>query len=462
MRRSRRFVSGPEPGGYLSRDADWSRREFLRALAIGAGAPSVAGASCSEEGPPVGPPPPAPYIKIEEGQDAQAIIDANPGREFEFQGVHPLGELRPGPGQSFHCAPDARLDGSADIVGWVRNGGFWQAQGVPVVHDPRPDHLEGSTVVRPQDLVTGLPVPASVPWTYQGLYVDGQHHRRVASLSQVVDGTWHMDESGLISLASDPGSRVWMSRVGNAFRVENAAGVVFGPTMRIEYYASPGRTEYGVVMLTDSPDCRFEGAIHGSYGISLLLLGAGNDRFTFRGAITEAGQAGIVATGGKGAPLSDISLSGQLQRCNIDIWDPGDEAGGFKGLRLLRPAISDLDASDNLGKGIWFDFAVEDATISNSTANGCSSYGAFIEKVCSATVDQFSAVGCGAAGIMLSGTKAAVLTRCTLRSNGGSAFDGQITLRRGRERDTLGRAVRFRFRATSASRTAIWRREGSV
>ena len=421
-----------------------SRRDFLRTAVTAVALPAVTIGACSDPEGMTGPGPhPTPYIPIEPGDDVRSILASNPGGEFEFQGVHRVGGLRPTPGQVFHCAPGARLDGSEQITGWTAQQGFWQATGVPVVDDPRPPNLAGNTRVRPIDLDTGLPVPTTVPWTYQGLYVDGQHFRRVASLEQVEDGTWHMDGDGLISLASNPGGVVLMSRVGNAFRVQNAPGVVFGPTMQIDYYASPGRTEYGAVMFMDSPDCRFEGSIHGCYGIALLLFGAGNDRFTFRGSISEAGQAGIVATGNKGTPLADVLLSGQLKRCNIDLWDPGDEAGGFKGLRLLRPVIDNLDASENFGKGVWFDFAVQDAVIASSRADRCSSYGAFIEKVCSVQVDQFTAMECGAAGILLSGTKTGTVTRCTLKNNGGSAFDGQITIRRVENQTPIGEPCDF-------------------
>lgn len=298
-------------------------------------------------------------IRVEVGDDLQAVVDAHPaGTRFVLAaGVHRLQSLRPRDGDAFVGEPGAVLSGARllapeafrrDEAGrWVIDGQSQEA--------PRSGHY-GSTPWYEGNHHYAEPGSEAEVHHGEEVFVDGARRRRVNALAQVNrPGTWFFDHGAdRIVLFDDPrGHTVETSVVDTAVLGEGVAGVTI-ENLTIRHYAS--RAQRGALDATGSRGWTVRNvAVEDNHGGG---LGVGDAMLVTNCRVAGNGQIGIVG-GGRGSTVTATEITTNRQLGFQVHW----EAGGTKFANSEGLEFSNNWVHDNRGIGLWFDIDNRGATI---------------------------------------------------------------------------------------------------
>lgn len=316
----------------------------VAALASGAG-----GAPATAQAPPQA-------VTVAAGQSLQAAVDAHPpGTHFLIKAdVHRLQSVVPKDGNTFTGEPGAVLSGARRLDGAIRQGDTFVFHGQDQqgtvqgeCEDDRP------RCVHPEDL-----------------FLDDRLLVHVATLAEVVPGTWHFDYAAdRIVMADDPrGRRVEASVISHAFSGSAANVTIQGLT--IEKYATPLQQ-------------------------SVVDASAGTGWTIARNVVQLNHAAGVVGGTGSRIEYNKLNLNGQhgVGAVGANAVVHGNEvaynntigvstawsAGGSKFAETTGLTVSANCVHDNNGPGLWTDISNLNALIERNIVYGNTEVGIYHE-----------------------------------------------------------------------------------
>lgn len=301
-------------------------------------------------------PPPAGAVRVEVGDDLQALVrDHPPGTSFLLaSGVHRQLSVEPRDGDRFTGEPGAVMSGAQllDAGAFRREGSAWVLDGVDAEGFVHGTMIEGhEREAHPEDL-----------------YADGQRLRHVEQLADLdTEHEWYLDyDADRLHLAADPGrwDLLELAVADFAFVGEGVRDVTI-ENLVVRHYATPAQ----------------RGAINGRHTVDWTVrsvdassnhaygLGTGPGMLVEHSRFAGNGQAGI---GGPGARHSESPVepggARPLRVLSNEIADNRQlgfywrwEGGGTKFTLTSGMAFANNHVHGNDGPGLWWDIDNEDA-----------------------------------------------------------------------------------------------------
>jgi hypothetical protein len=315
-------------------------------------------------------------VPITPRQDAQRVIDENPGNTtFCFaKGLHRISRpLRPAAGATLASSEGAVLTGSVQLAGWQRDGGNWVVRGTL----PAPYERKGKC----EDERTN---PCQLG---EQLFTDGHHLTRVTARDQLEPGTFFADyNTNAVYVADNPAGRsIEMSRTATAIEAGVPDVTIRGLT--IEHFASKpqgGALQVGVGWKVISNEVRW------NHAIGVMVIN-GDRAVLSRNTVADNGQLGIGQYSS-----ADVRITENLvTRNNTDgFWIADWESGGIKSTRSSGE-VSGNDIVANRGIGMWSDVAEYDRHITGNRIRANAADGIRYEISYQAVIEKNVVVGNG-------------------------------------------------------------------
>ena len=273
------------------------------------------------------------------GVNIASVVAASPeGTHFVFgPGIYRNLQIVPKNNDVFTGNPGATLNGSVQLTSFSLVGGLWRAVNQTQV-----------------GAVNGFCDSAHPMCNHsEDLYYDDRPLLAVASIANVVSGTWFFDHSSQsIYLADNPnGHKVETSVTRNAFSGPAQNVTIQGFT--IEKYAIPGQfgavgDQYpGTGWIVKNNEIRLN---HGA-GISLASNGQAVQNF-----VHNNGQLGIATADTTNSTANNILIEdNEISFNNWAGFDTGWAAGGAKLCSAVNLSVRDNYVHDNFGPGLWTD-----------------------------------------------------------------------------------------------------------
>lgn len=241
------------------------------------------------------------------------------------------------------------FDGAVPVTGWVSDGSTWRVDGWTT------DFTEGG---RP-DLVTSKYPLAAYP---DMVFYDGKQLRQVASVGEVVTGTFFVDQANdKLYIGSNPtGHSVDASDLARAIFFQDGNGsAVRG--IRFQRYATHPNLYATVVGVADSVTFENDEFLdNASIGVSLI----GNGGKLVDNTSARNGQMGIHSHRSDG-----LLLSGNwVHHNNLENFYWAGAQGGVKVTSGTNMKWTTNLAEDNTGDGLWCDDHCNNVTIVNNVA----------------------------------------------------------------------------------------------
>lgn len=277
--------------------------------------------------------------------DVAAVMEqAGEGALLLFRpGIYYVHDLKPKRGQHLlGLAAKVVFRGSVPLTGFQRRNGYWEASGphpLPLSHGECSDR--GSDRCRFREV----------------LFVGDRRLRRVFSLDDLEDGTWHQDrETGLVRLGFDPGdSPVEISYHTHAI-IGSAADVTI-ENITVERYASPA--QHGAIHGDRTQRWRvLKVVVQDNSGTGIRL---GRSWLLTDSVIRRNGQLGIGGNAPGTTLLGNVIVHNNLNQFRFE-W----EGGGIKIVMADNVNIIANFVSQNFGIGIWSDIDVTNGLIAKN------------------------------------------------------------------------------------------------
>lgn len=304
----------------------------------------------------------------------------------------------------------AWLDGSVKITGWVKDGSAWRHDG----WTPRFDASVGFN----KGAVDG----ASAGWQWLNpsypmaahpdqVFFNGTQLRQVASRSQVVAGTFYLDEStSRLYVGSDPTNvEVRGTTLARAMRILGPGTLIRG--IGVRRYA-PSIWHIGAVTIEAAKVRLNHVTITDSATIGVGVVAS--DVCFWRVSILRSGLLGVHAS------YADRLLirRSRIDNNNTERFNSAPVSGGIKSGRTRTLTVKDSSVSNNLGQGYWSDESVYDTRILNSNLVGNRAAGVFLEISARGTIANNIISGNGGDGVKINNTSTVTIYNNTVVRNG--------------------------------------------
>ena len=281
---------------------------------------------------------PAVDVVVPVGSLTQSLLERHPeGTRFGIAGgVHRLSEtLRPRTRQQLLGFPGAVISGSRALSGWIRQDSRWyvngQSQELPVVQAP-----EGETACDAESPLCN---------ETEEVFVDDVPLRQVASLEEVVDGTFYFDRArDRIYVGTNPAGKTVETTV-TAQAIRGGGRDVVVRDLVVEKFGSPAQTaavhngwQRGWVVEHNE--------IRLNHGVGVQMYGG----LLRANLIHHNGQLGI-GGGGTGLRVE----GNEIHHNNTEGYNMYWEAGGTKWVRATGLRVRGNWSHHNRGQGLWTD-----------------------------------------------------------------------------------------------------------
>jgi hypothetical protein len=289
------------------------------------------------------------------------------------------------------------LSGSDEVTGWVGADGVWVHTGFS---SPFTAGALNPTLVNPTSPMAGDP---------DMVFVDGAPLRQVGSRTDVVPGTFFVDDAAqALVLGDDPtGRRVEVSVRNEALNVKSEGSVVRGIGFR--HYATHisrlGAVKAGAAGITFENDVFLDNA---AAGLSVMAP----DVRVRSVSSTGNGQLGIHADGADRLVVEDTLLRGN----NRERFAAVASSGGIKITRSDGIVLRGNLAEDNLAHGLWMDMGSDDGTVVRNVSRRNFASGIIIEMSVGEVVAS-NVTADNEAGIIISETSRAQVWNNTVLGN---------------------------------------------
>ena len=262
------------------------------------------------------------------------------------------------------------LDGSVPLTAWTTEGSRWSTpwttrfDSSPTYTQGAPDNTEpGWQFINPAYPLAAHP---------DQVFVDGEPQRQVGRLSDVVSGTFYVDQAaGRLWLGRSPqGRTVAASQLQKAMSIQAAGSVIRG--MGLKNFA-PSVWHMGSVTI-EAPRVRLENVVvtdAATTGISVLDADVTLANVT----ITRSGMLGLHTRFADRLTVvgADISTN------NVEHFNQAPTAGGAKAAQSRGITVQNSRFADNDGTGFWEDMSCYDSLITGNTFVGNAGHGLFLE-----------------------------------------------------------------------------------
>lgn len=248
------------------------------------------------------------------------------------------------------------FDGSTALSGWTKSGSTWVYSGWKFEPDTS---MQGDPVSRWVDAAYPM---ANHP---DQVFVDGKGLTQVAKASEVVAGTFAVDDANdKILIGTDPtGKEVRASNKGRAFYVQSPDTTLQG--FGIRRYAS-SYEERGAVRSENTGFTARDLVVTDNAMIGLAI--SNNEPTIERVTVQRNGLLGIGANAAYGISITDSIINDN----NYEKFRFTPVAGGIKITRSRGVTVDNIQADGNHGPGVWLDESVYDFTVVNSDFKGNS------------------------------------------------------------------------------------------
>ena len=303
-------------------------------------------------------PAPAGTVRVGVGDDLQQAVDDNPpGTTYLLAaGIHREQQVVPNDGDRFAGEPGAILSGARDlsigVVDWVAEQGAWYVDGQQQEGMQRGKIAEGGNQLdrHPEEL-----------------FSDNRRLKHVASIEELLPGTWHFDYAGdRIWIGEDPRA---LGLLETSVTPDSISGErtpvrdVVVENLVIEKYASPaqlgaigGHLAYGWSLNSVTVRDNHGGGVRIGPGMTVSAS-----------QIARNGQIGLVGSGadedtGETAPV--VVRENEISNNLALDFDPAWEGGGTKFTRMYSGLLVENNwIRDNTGHGLWVDIENYDVTL---------------------------------------------------------------------------------------------------
>ena len=328
------------------------------------------------------------------------------------------------------------FDGSVPVEGWRRQGGAWVKDGWTARFDSSPSYTSGGPVSRDPDFRFVDPAYPMAAHPDQ-VWIDNVAQRQVASRDQLAEGTFYVDERARrLYLGSDPtGRRVRASTLSEAITLRGDGSVLRGIGVRRYATSLP---QLGSVKVVGADVTLENVAVTDSATTGLSVVGprATVRRFT-------ATRNGMLGIHGNHADRLRIELV-RAHRNNLEHFKQAPVSGGIKITRSRTVTVTGSVLNDNLGKGLWLDESVHDATVTGNRVVRNGGHGIVLELSAKAVVAGNLVRGNAGDGLRVNDTEDVAIWNNTLTGNGRTVHLVQ-DLRRPDSPNTPGRDPRRPF-----------------
>ncbi|QKG23085.1 right-handed parallel beta-helix repeat-containing protein [Actinomadura verrucosospora] len=302
------------------------------------------------------------------------------------------------------------LDGSSPVTGWRQENGAWVHDGWTARFDASPTYTSGAAPSDDPDFQFVSPDHPMAAHPDQ-LWIDGSPQTQAASRAEVRPGTFYVDEAAQrLYLGGDPrGHDVRASTLGHAIVLRAGRSTLRG--IGIRRYAT-SLPELGSLRIS-GPNVTVENVVvDGSATAGLSVNGPG-------ARIRHVTTSGNGMLGVLGHEADDLRLeSVRTERNNLEHFKYAPVSGGIKITRSRRVALVGSVAADNLGKGVWLDESVYDATLTGNRILRNASHGVVLELSAKAVVTLSVISGNGDDGLKVNNTSDVRIEGNALTGNG--------------------------------------------
>lgn len=278
------------------------------------------------------------------------------------------------------------FDGSVPVRNWTRSGSTWVSSGWKAEFN---SSMGGDAAFKAR-FIGRNPVAADP----DQVFVNGAALRQVPSGSAVGAGQFSVnDAANTITMGTDPsGQDVRASDLSRAVALSGTNSVIQG--IGVRRYANAYEIG-GAVRLGNVGGSLRNVVVQdvATIGVSMSNVNKTIDHVT----IQRAGQMGL---GGHQNDNSSVTNS-IVSDNNTENFKDAPVAGGMKFTAARTMTVRNVDASRNVGTGIWFDVSSYNMTIVNSTANGNSKHGIEVEVSDKGIIANNVATSGGEDGIVL-------------------------------------------------------------
>jgi hypothetical protein len=256
---------------------------------------------------------------------------------------------------------EAWMSGSKEVTGWVSDGNAWRKDGWTARFSRS---WLNPAMVDPAFPMAGYPDMA---------FVDGKALRQVALRTDVVAGTFFVDEvNSKLWVGDDPsGHKVEASVLAEALEVLGPDSVVRGLGFR--HFANP-IFRLGAVKASGARTVVEHNVIvdNATAGLSVVS----SDVTVRRNTMSRNGQLGV-----HGEVATRMRLEGNiLSANNSERFVKSQAAGGVKITASTGVLMRGNVADDNRAHGLWFDMKSHDATVIHNVTRRNASAGIFFEN----------------------------------------------------------------------------------
>lgn len=278
------------------------------------------------------------------------------------------------------------FDGSVPISTWTRSGSVWVSSGWNAEF---PSSMGGDAAFKAR-FIGSNPMAADPDQAF----VNGAALRQVASGSAVGTGQFSVnDAANTITIGTEPtGKEVRASNLSRAIALSGTNSVIQGIGVRryANAYEIGGAVRLGNVGGTLRNVVIQDVA---TIGVSMSNINKTVDHVT----VQRAGQMGIGGHQNDNSSITNSSVSNN----NTENFKDAPVAGGIKLTASRTVTVKNVDASNNVGSGIWFDVSSYNLTIVNNTANGNTKHGIEVEVSDKGIIANNVATNGGEDGIIL-------------------------------------------------------------
>jgi trimeric autotransporter adhesin len=290
------------------------------------------------------------------------------------------------------------FDGSSAVAGWGASGGRWVKTGWTLKFDHSPTYTRGA----PDDTGDWGFIDPSYPMAAHPdqIWIDGTAQRQVASLAQVVPGTFFHDETAnQLWLGTDPTDKgVRASTLQTAIAVRSAGSSLRG--FGVRRYA-PSVPDMGAVTL-EEPNILAENMVISDNSTTGIEVGSGTTPgVVLRNLyVARNGMLGISAN-----YADDLTIDKVLSEYNnTERFNQAPVSGGAKITRSRGIAVWHSVFRGNYGPGLWMDESDYNITIEGNEMRNNYGHGTSLEISAAATFANNIVTGNGGFGIKINDT----------------------------------------------------------
>lgn len=263
------------------------------------------------------------------------------------------------------------LDGAETVTGWRSSGSVWVKDGWTLELDSSPTYTKGA----PDGTTAGWQfVNAEHPMAAHPdqVWVAGEQLTEVSSRSQVVDGTFYVDDAAdqLVIGTNPSGKTVEASTLTQALSIRSAGSEVRGIGVR-RYATSVPQMGTVVVAANDVTLTDVTVQDNSTTGVYSWSL---------RTTLTRVSVIGNGLLGAGASTADGLRVDGMLSvGNNAEQFNRAPVSGAFKVTRSRDIEVTDSAFLDNLGQGPWFDESVYDITFTGNDVTGNTGNGLVLE-----------------------------------------------------------------------------------